>query len=602
MKRYSLLGIVSVLLLMIGCVKDGVSYEDSITGNVITDYGYLILPDVVYVDLTSETFNQNEATSQTESLASAAVRSITKSDDLTEASDDYLVTITNTAVDTIAYESSYGELKSLEQLALRPASYSIYVRSTDDVPGVGSEAHFSGSSNFVIVASMLTTLDNLSCKMNNIKTSITMSADMLDLFQPDSETTPTENLNVQLSIGDNEANYNRDNNGAINYFKALDVTNTLEIVLSGMYNMAAENEEPSYVMIEGWKQSISGVKAGQWRNISINVDHANQGTVDFTITIDMWTYDEQIDVDTTDSVFQMSFGESELDDPENYITDAYSPSVTLGESESDLTKAFYIDQSSFSLNSSLQAICVDPLILNAEPINASVLSELWIEFTSDNDSFNEYLEKTFGSKRRDYILSSGVVSSNYTMSGNSFTASYDMMYQLYLYSGVHTATIMAKDDDGRASYNTLVMISSNDGVDIPQTSAPTITWRGGKDFDTRYVVDSTAGLEVIIDITSESGITGFTLEINSDVLTPEELAGINLSSEMDLINPGDCEAGLVYLGFPVGDAVEGQTSMVFDITSFMPMLVVTGSGDSDFVLHVTDAGGTTSQTLMVRVE
>lgn len=588
MKKYSIFSILCCLLLLVGCGKDKISYESgSLSDSSTSDYGYLVLPSVVRVDVSSEEFNQSQTKAD---------------DDSVEADDSYIVQITNMLADTLAYSSTYGELKLLEQLALRPSTYTIAVSSIDQIPSVGSVAHYYGTTNFTIVSDMETTIDDLTCTMSNIKVSVSFSADLLDLFQADSAANPEENLTVVVSIGGNSVDYTRADNGEINYFEAVEESNTLELSLSGMYNTAPEGQSPSYTMIEGWKQSITGVKAGQWRNISINVEHANEGTVDFTITIDTWTYDEQIDVDITNSSYQTGVGEAELDDPENYITDSGAPTVTQGEGGVGLDEFFYIDQTSFALNSSLQAICTKPLILNVTMSSGVTLSEAWIEFSTDNAAFEALLTSSLGEKRREYLSLAESGSDYYSFVDNSFVASYAAMYQLYIYEGTHRATIMTKDSEGRASYNYLTIVASNEGIEEPAQTPPTIEWRGGNSFDERYTVDPVDGLDVVIDITSQTGITGFTLEINSDTLTPDELSGINLAQSMDLINPGECEAGLDFLGFPTGAQVEGQTSMVFDITSFMPMLVAVGSGNSDFVLNVTDAGGTTSRTLQVKVE
>lgn len=587
MKKYNILSAIICLLLLVGCGKDKISYEENSTTDKITsEVGYLELSNAIYVDFSSENFTEIEST---------------KSSDDSEADDNYLVAITKKSDGSIMFDSTYVVLKAMDEIALSPAQYTIYVRSTDEIPLLGDEAHFATSEDFTIVSGLTTTLDNLSCTMSNIKVSVSFSADLLGLFKEDGENTD-ENLNVNVTLGESTASYGRAENGDINFFQAVETSNTLELTLSGMYNVAAENEEANYTMIEGWKQSITGVKAGQWRNISLNVEHSNSGTVDFTINITTWTYDEGIDVDITSNTFQLSLIEPELDDPENYITDEGAPTVTQGENSSSLDEVFYIDQNSFTLNSSLQPICTNPLIINVEPAEGAILTDMWIEFTSDNSELASLMKESLGEKCREYILPADGTSSYYTIDGNSFEATYEAMYQLYIYDGIHKATIMTKDSEGRTSYNYITIISSNEGIEIPTTNPPTIEWRGGNDLEETYIVDPTDGLEVIIDITSETGITGFTMTINSEVLTPEELAGINLAQTMDLINPGSCEGGLVFLGFPVGDDVKGQTEMEFDISSFMPQLLALGSGSSDFVLNVTDAGGTTTVTLHIKVE
>ena len=113
--------------------------------------------------------------------------------------------------------------------------------------------------------------------------------------------------------------------------------------------------------------------------------------------------------------------------------------------------------------------------------------------------------------------------------------------------------------------------------------------------------DTTAVPEVKFTVTSQTGITGFTVDINSTTLTAEELASLGLSTHMDLVNPGDFAGPLGNLGFPTGSDVEGKKELTFDISSFMPMLTVLGAGNSDFTLTVEDAGGQNSKTIQLYV-
>lgn len=104
--------------------------------------------------------------------------------------------------------------------------------------------------------------------------------------------------------------------------------------------------------------------------------------------------------------------------------------------------------------------------------------------------------------------------------------------------------------------------------------------------------------QVKFTVTSETGLTEFKIHIDSETLTPEELAGVGLSSDLDLINPGDLSATLSNLGFPVGETVNGQTEVPFDITGFVPMLMVL-KGSHKFVMTISDANGTVNETLWI---
>lgn len=134
---------------------------------------------------------------------------------------------------------------------------------------------------------------------------------------------------------------------------------------------------------------------------------------------------------------------------------------------------------------------------------------------------------------------------------------------------------------------------------VEPTAGPSIT-AAGYDFDKTN--DITPSSECVIKIHSDSGVTGFEVNIISDKLNPDELAGVGLASHLDLVNPGALADPLSGLGFPVGDAVTGKTDLDFGLTGFMPMLAILGDGEiHSFELIVTDASGTTKKTLTLRM-
>ena len=129
-------------------------------------------------------------------------------------------------------------------------------------------------------------------------------------------------------------------------------------------------------------------------------------------------------------------------------------------------------------------------------------------------------------------------------------------------------------------------------------SAPDIEWVG---HDTSQRYEANDELEAQIVVTAAAGIRAFTVEIISEeVLTPEVLDAVGLAPELDLVSPGDYKEPLEGLGFPTGEKVVGQTSVSFDISPFMPLIPLLGTGDSDFRLTVTDnEGQTTVASIMV---
>lgn len=112
------------------------------------------------------------------------------------------------------------------------------------------------------------------------------------------------------------------------------------------------------------------------------------------------------------------------------------------------------------------------------------------------------------------------------------------------------------------------------------------------------VNDVVSGMECVLTITSETGIIGFTVDIDSPTLTPDELVGVGLAQHLDLVNPGDLEEGLSGLGFPVN--VGGMKECEFPLTDFLDLLNVLGPGVHTFKLTVTDASGTRVENFKLR--
>lgn len=134
-----------------------------------------------------------------------------------------------------------------------------------------------------------------------------------------------------------------------------------------------------------------------------------------------------------------------------------------------------------------------------------------------------------------------------------------------------------------------------------ETQGPKITPTSpGLKFGEAYTLVDAASTPVAFKVTSNTGITEFTIVIESDKLTPDELAEVGLSAKLDLVNPGDLAGALSGLGFKNGPEVDGQTDCNFDISNFVPMMIALGACDHKFHLTVSDAEGTTEKTLWLR--
>ncbi|MFQ8805070.1 MAG: hypothetical protein ACLR8Y_08210 [Alistipes indistinctus] len=105
------------------------------------------------------------------------------------------------------------------------------------------------------------------------------------------------------------------------------------------------------------------------------------------------------------------------------------------------------------------------------------------------------------------------------------------MSGLFGYKGTHKVKFVVTDTKGRTSYTNLT-VKVTEGGSVG--TGPEVKWTNkagtvSYDFGTRYKItklsDSEADPEVKITVTSQTGIVGFSVDINSTTLTPERAAG-----------------------------------------------------------------------------
>lgn len=580
------------LLLATACKRDRIEFNQnqSATGEI----GYLSLTEL-HVGVSPDTeimINGNSATA-----ASVLTRATS------EADETYRVTVTNTSTQEQAWQGTYADIKALgAPIELVPGTYTIQSSSPDAIQPVAWETPaYAGSTQCTVVKKETTTVNDLVCTLANIKTSVELSADLKDLFLNDG----SNDLKTTVSLGETSMEFSRDEERCA-YFQAVNPTNELTITLSGSFNVNGEGEEPDYQPVT-MTQTVSGVKAGQWRRISISIEHADEGNVQFKVTVETWVYDETIDVDVMSPTY--TFGEEVIPDPDDEVSDPNGPQLTL-DGGHDISAPFVLSESIFDFDFT-PVRCNDLITLLATPQGSATITEAYCIFDSDNASFLAALEQAGYTDHRIKLWpESGV--SDYavvrTEGSNQLMVKVNDagMYGLYTYTGTHTAKIVVTDSENRRTFTTLTLQAeqSSEGG-----NGPTITGLNGFDFNTRYTISPSDNppLQAALEVTSATGITGFEIEImGGEVLPDDALTMLNLASKMDLLHPAtpEMEARLKELGFlpSDGSSLEGATRAQFDISEFIPaMTALDGTGNCDFRLKISDASGTTEKTMMFNV-
>lgn len=567
-----------MLTIAVGCSKE---LEKTENPNNSKNTGYIIMSGMnLSVDLDEEHSNENNPSTRAAG---------------TQAPDEFIVTITNIETSEVAFTNTYGNIKFLtEPIEMKQGDYKVEAKSPTEIPNVEWETpSYYGFQNVTVVKKETTSVDALVCKLSNIKTTIILVESLKRRFKADNGT--DEDLNVNLAIDVHESNFSRDEVRA-SFFKAQQELNTIEITLTGMYNKALLAGTPEYIPIK-WSQKINGVKAGEWRKIFINVEHKNDGTVNFEVIIETWVYDKEINIDIMSSSHIVS--EEEFIDTDDTTTDPGAPVLTLANGHT-FNNPFYVDKTIFDEN----GICTDKIGFIVSSTTGSTLKSFDVGVETSNTRLLNALEKRGAKHNIASLAPVNTLDGLVTITGNNFNATDEGMRLLHKYGGKHVLNIITYDSENRRSYHEMSIFVKENIV----IAGPHIEWVGGFYFDQTYNISvsnppTAETFPVVIDVTSKTGVTAFIVKIKSAILTEEVLSTLGLSARMDLINPAtpEMEKQLIALGFPIKNDVSGKLKLSFDITQFMPLLVSLGLGETDFVFQVTDADGTNTQTLKLNV-
>lgn len=522
------------------CDKDKAAYNDD-PSNGKENIGYLSLGGLEATIMTdTENFSSENHASAAGTRAAAP------------NIDTFTVTITDSSAQKVA-EFLYGERPSAP-IELPGGVYTLTM-SSGQMPAVDWETPVYGASREVVITrKQTTTVDDIVCKLTNVKVTVGYSADLIDQLD-------AANTSMTVSLQPNSTTFAMGETRAA-YFTPTEVSNTLHLALSCRYKGQDSNVDMT--------ADIPGVKASQWRKINVVIQHSSDGTAIIGVTCDTWAYDEEIVFDTASYMCETAISDDD-DLPTIIWTDH------------DLSQEFQLADDMFDAEGAFTGS------INIDVTAKSTLTSLTVSLASDNADFlNEYTSMIPATEN----LCAPTVSKSIlqllgyptALEGKSsarlrFGAQAQLMHS---YEGTHAYTITATDDKGRTSSATLT-VSVGDG------SRSSIVWVG-HDISQRYEI--TDDLQVGIRVTVPAGIKDFYVDIVSDVLTPEELVKVGLTDHLNLVTPGEYKTKLEGLGFPTEDAVYGKTLIdenTLNISSFMSLLKITGKGNTDFRLTVIDA-------------
>ncbi len=459
------------------------------------------------------------------------------------------------------FKKTYAELKQqlAEPMELPVGAYRMEVRSEESTPDVAWEHPVYGAtSSFTISKAQTTQLEEVVCTLQNIKVTVDYSSELAGMLADTSKAT--------ISLGQTSQEFLKTETRAA-YFKSLDIENTLDFNFDGVF---ADTDIPAQ-----FSKQITGVKAGQWRKISVVINYADKGTLLFQVTVDNnIIQDNSFVVDGTDNLL-----EELLEDPN---------APALAWPGHDMSKPFTLTDAMFDDNGN----CIEPFVFDLASPNG--IESLRVNIGSTSSRFMAsmaaiQLPETFDLCALDASSPAGIILKGfgYPVGGElkgQQAKSFNIAGQikaLYEFDGTHTFSFDMTDAKGVSTAAALTLVVDKSAGQ----EGPAIVWRG-YDIDKQYEVQK--DMIIDIDVTATAGIKSFWVTIDSEELK-DLLPVINMPEKFDICDiPADLAAILHdEFGFPINEQVKNQTAVMFSITKFVEILLEI-PGEHNFVLDVTD--------------
>lgn len=569
---------------------------------------------------------------------------------VTEADGNYYLEVIDKRSGGSVWSGTYADLRegsTIKPIGLEPGTYVVYAYQTaakKPAEGVAVDArYYAGHSDDIEIISKQTKSVSVTCRLANILTTVELSADLRTVFKDYADLTDENRLKTNVEVGTSTTTNAYDfeetatHTAPMVYFRDeagpnSTSGNTMSIVLSGDYYTGDPvdviNGTPDNTL---WKhvkmaKTLTNVRAAQWRKISIDIDHNTTGTAQFVFTIESYVYDEEITVDVITLYSELNEEEAIPDDEEE---NPAAPTVTIS-GQSDLN---------YSINSAMfdemQNIWTKWLTVNITPNDGTTVQEVSAVITSTNTALLPAMEaKGFTEGHIDFFPTNAATDyATVSADGRIITLVQNGMSALYKYPGTHTVSVCTVDSDNRLKHTDLIITVTGGAVVGPVIS----WWVDGVPSTTMNMVENESGRTAGVDLTSASGLTGMTVEVNIEGLPAADLPSMGLASFMDIFEPANAmmETRLRAFGFlPIenfdpatmdrttkaaeddnyriydpatGERKAGAVSPLymkqevsFDISEFLGLL--SGfPGTHTFVLKATDESGENTQTLTINV-
>lgn len=472
----------------------------------------------------------------------------------------------------------YGERPS-QKIELEAGNYILKMIS-GEIQGAAFESPVYGLTEpFTIVRAQTTTLTDLVCTLQNIQASVSYAADLRAALSDDTTAT--------LTVGCSSLVYGIDDQ-RMGHFKAEKALNDIVITVEGKYTPEGKTEASPIV----FNYTIKDVKAGQYSDIMLYQEYSGEGSISIGVTIDGWIVDQQVVFDISSLIAE-----------DTIVDDDDKPQVELVGGNID--NAVVLSAADFDAAGN----CTKSVIVDIT--TTAAIASLELEISSTNSEFIASLSE-YNIPQSFDLCNAGTAAASLRLMGlpvngdvlGKTSATYDITAQMKLlkeFDGSHSFRFTVTDEQGASTEKTLTITFGN---------GPSIVWVG-YDIDQQYTVVD--GMTVDIIVSAPAGINAFTVKIESNVLTPDQLGGVDLCDVLNLVEPensystvdpsfntANIATTLTNFGFPIGDEVRNKTEVKFSITDFLELLSFTGAGEHNFVMTVTDNDGNSIvKTLMI---